>query len=220
MDTPEIARLEHATLNDKAYSSLKAALISGGFQPGQALVIRTLAAQFGISPTPVREALQRLVAERLLEVLPSRSVVVPDLSAEKFEQLTQIRCALEGLAAERACGRLAPSDLALLARYVEESEAAAAARDVNAYLALNESFHFLIYQRAGSLYLLEMIQDLWCRVGPFLRQLFNDPDYGPHATDHHRRMLAALEQDSRKEARRHLMADIKAAAQSIIPRLG
>ena len=216
---PEIARLEHLTLNDRAYGSLKAALISGGFQPGQALVIRTLAAQFGISPTPVREALQRLVAERLLEVLPNRSVVVPELSAEKFEQLTQIRCELEGLAAERATGRLTSADLTMLSAFLGESETAVGARDVGAYLKINESFHFLIYQRAESSYLLEIIQDLWCRVGPFLRQIFADPDYVPHATDHHRRILAALGRGGPKEARRHVVADITAAAQSIIPRL-
>src|SRR5262249_35295653 len=62
----DMSKIEHSTLNDQAYTALKRGLISGTFRPGQALVIRTVAESYGISTTPVREALQRLVAERLL----------------------------------------------------------------------------------------------------------------------------------------------------------
>ncbi|HTN97495.1 MAG TPA: GntR family transcriptional regulator, partial [Nordella sp.] len=75
-----MSKIEHQTLNDRAYSEIRKGLITGRFQPGQVLVIRTLAEIYGISTTPVREALQRLVAERLLIMLPNRSIAVPDLT--------------------------------------------------------------------------------------------------------------------------------------------
>ena len=90
-------KIEHQTLNDRAYGEIRKGLISSRFQPGQVLVIRNLAEAYGISTTPVREALQRLVAERLLFLLPNRSIAVPSLSVEKFTELARIRCALEGL---------------------------------------------------------------------------------------------------------------------------
>src|SRR5271163_3805682 len=91
-------KIEYRTLNDRAYGELRKGLISGTFRPGQVLVIRTLAEAYGISTTPVREALQRLVAERLLEMQSNRSIAVPYLSVEKFVELVRIRTALEGLA--------------------------------------------------------------------------------------------------------------------------
>jgi len=97
-----VLKLKHLTLNDRAYSKLKEALISGTFAPGEPLIIRKLAEAYGISTTPIREALQRLVAERVLEMAPNRSIVVPMLTATAFEELTTIRVATEGVAAERA----------------------------------------------------------------------------------------------------------------------
>ncbi|TIP70711.1 MAG: GntR family transcriptional regulator, partial [Mesorhizobium sp.] len=105
-------KLEHQTLNDRAYAALKQELISGSFNPGQVLVIRKLAEMFGISTTPIREALQRLVAERLLEMKNNRSIIVPVLSSSAFEELTRIRIAVEGLAGEMAATRITARGLA------------------------------------------------------------------------------------------------------------
>src|SRR5690606_5351375 len=92
-------RLEYRALSDQAYAAIKQELISGRFAPRQMLVLRTLAETYGISTTPVREALQRLVGEGLLEMLPNRSIAVPDWDPAKFSELYRIRCELEGLAA-------------------------------------------------------------------------------------------------------------------------
>src|SRR5262249_61828889 len=96
----DMPKLEYRTLNDRAYSALKKGLISGQFKPGQVLTIRQLAQRYGISATPVREALQRLVAEGALGMLRNRSVAVPGLTREKLLDLRHIRCLLEGHAGE------------------------------------------------------------------------------------------------------------------------
>ena len=85
-DRGPMSKIEHATLNDRAYLALKRSLISGQFRPGQILVIRAMAESYGISTTPVREALQRLVAERLLVMQPNRSIAVPLLSIETVKR--------------------------------------------------------------------------------------------------------------------------------------
>ncbi|RWO67876.1 MAG: GntR family transcriptional regulator [Mesorhizobium sp.] len=205
-------KLEHQTLNDRAYGALKQELISGGFSPGQTLVIRKLAETFGISTTPIREALQRLVAERLLEMQNNRSVIVPLLSAPAFEELTRIRIAVEGLAGEMAATRMSESGLADIQATLAGMQRAIEASDARAYLSLNEAFHFAIYQHAGAPILLNMIRDLWGRVGPYLKLLMQADRYIPHSNDAHRKIVAALEQRSGPTARVFIEEDIAMAA--------
>lgn len=205
-------KLEHQTLNDRAYGALKQELISGGFSPGQTLVIRKLAETFGISTTPIREALQRLVAERLLEMQNNRSVIVPLLSAPAFEELTRIRIAVEGLAGEMAASRMTESGLVDIHATLAGMQHAIEAGDAKGYLTLNEAFHFAIYQHAGAPILLNMIRDLWGRVGPYLKLLMQADRYVPQSNDAHRKIVAALEQRSGPAVRTFIEQDIAMAA--------
>ena len=134
----------------------------------------------------MREALQRLVAERLLKLQPNRTIAVPFLSADRFEELSRIRIALEGLAAEMATALTDTTHLSNIEATVEEIDASVAARDIAAYAQLNQRLHFALYEQARAPLLLELIGDLWCRVGPFFTRLFDDPRYLPVANEHHR----------------------------------
>lgn len=214
-----MGKLEHTTLNDRAYRELKRGLMSGAFRPGQILVIRTMADNYGISTTPVREALQRLVAERLLVMQPNRSIAVPLLSESTFTELYRVRCALEGLAAELATSNIQARDFQRLHKLLHDIDATIARRDSRAYLVLNEKFHFMIYERAASPLLLELIQDRWSQVGPFFNALFEDTDYLPHANEHHLRIVAALELGDADAVRQSIVDDITTAAHSLMPRL-
>ncbi|MBZ9797354.1 GntR family transcriptional regulator [Mesorhizobium sp. ES1-4] len=205
-------KLEHQTLNDRAYGALKQELISGGFSPGQTLVIRKLAETFGISTTPIREALQRLVAERLLEMQNNRSIIVPLLSASAFDELTFIRIAVEGLAGEMAASRMTDGGLIDIQATLAGMQSAIEAGDAKAYLSLNEAFHFAVYQHAGAPILLNMIRDLWGRVGPYLKLLMQTDRYIPQSNDAHHRIVAALEQRNGLAVRASLEQDIAVAA--------
>jgi DNA-binding GntR family transcriptional regulator len=205
-------KLEHQTLNDRAYGALKQELISGGFSPGQTLVIRKLAETFGISTTPIREALQRLVAERLLEMQNNRSIIVPLLSAPAFAELTRIRIAVEGLAGEMATSRMTESGLVDIQAALAGMQRTIETQDPTAYLSLNEAFHFAIYEHAGAPILLNMIRDLWGRVGPYLKLLMRADRYIPQSNDAHGRIVAALEQGNGRAVRASLEEDISVAA--------
>jgi DNA-binding GntR family transcriptional regulator len=214
-----MTKIEHSTLNDRAYQALKRGLISGSFRPGQLLIIRNIADRYGISTTPVREALQRLVAERLLVMLPNRSIAVPLLSVEKFTELYRVRCALEGLAGELATEKIGPKEIRTLRKMMGDIDGTIADRDSRGYLQLNQKFHFLIYERAASPLLLDLIQDRWGQVGPFFNELFEDTSYLPHANEQHSWIVAALEKGDAKGARESIVQDISIAAQSMMPRL-
>ena len=76
-----------AILHDDIYAALRHDLISGALAPGQRMSIRTLAESFGTSLVPVRDALKRLVAEHALLMLPNRTVCVPMMTRERFQEL-------------------------------------------------------------------------------------------------------------------------------------
>jgi DNA-binding GntR family transcriptional regulator len=214
-----LSKIEHHTLNDRAYSEIRKGLIASRFRPGQVLVIRTLAETYGISTTPVREALQRLVAERLLIMLPNRSIAVPGLSAEKFTELVRIRCALEGLAGELAVAGIKPAHIDKLKSLLGDLDKAAANRDSRGYVNLNQKFHFIVYERANSPHLLQMVQDLWSQVGPFFSGLFDDESFIAHANEQHVRIVEALEAGNAAEVRQAIIKDITVAAEALTPRL-
>jgi DNA-binding GntR family transcriptional regulator len=211
-----MSRLEHQTLNDRAYAALRNGLMSGRFQPGEVLTIRQLATAYGISTTPVREALQRLVAERALELLRNRSICVPVLTLDKFIELRRVRCLLEGLAAELATPNFKPADVARLSRIIEEIDQDIAGNNAAGYLRRNEKFHFLIYERARSPLMLRIIQDLWTQVGPFFNRLFEDSGYLGEANEGHRKILAAIESGDPVAVGRSIVWDISEAAASLM----
>ncbi len=212
-------KIEHKTLNDRAYDEIRGSLTMGRFAPMQPLVIRSLADTYGISVTPIREALQRLVAERLLEVLPNRSIVVPAMTKAKFRELLPIRMALEGLAAELATPNFGDEDFETLRRLTTKIAATAAAFDAKGYLALNKEFHFSIYGRAESPELMKLIQDLWLKVGPVFTGLFDDEHFRIHANDEHKNILAAIERRDAVAARSFMVQDLRYAADALLPRM-
>jgi GntR family colanic acid and biofilm gene transcriptional regulator len=175
-----------------AERSLKQALLDGRLRPGERLVTRELAARLGTSPTPVREALLRLVAGGALEVAPSQAFQVPVLHAARYLELADIRRLLEGMAAERATLRIEPAEIAALAAINERFQAAKQAGDVPAALAHNRAFRFGLYELARMPALLDMIERLWLQIGPTLNYLYPQcPPAAPHQHNYDR-LLAAL----------------------------
>ena len=214
-----MAKIEYKTLNDRAYDEIKKGLIMGRFAPLQPLVIRALADAYGISATPIREALQRLVAERLLEVMPNRSIIVPAMTQAKFRELLRIRLALECMAAELAVAHFRPAHLRKLRSILDSIIVTAADGDARGYVVLNQKFHFEIYDRAGSPLLLQMIQDLWIQVGPVFNELFRDENFRAHANDAHEIIYAALERRDAAAVRGAVQQDLSHAADSLLRHL-
>src|SRR5438270_5319746 len=107
----------------QAYEQIKQAILHAQFRPGEVLSIRTLAASFGISTMPVREAVTRLITEKGLELLPNRGLRVPNLSDEEARDVLRARFVLEGLAVELAAARITSAEIAALEECERESEA-------------------------------------------------------------------------------------------------
>ncbi|WP_439578852.1 GntR family transcriptional regulator, partial [Elioraea sp.] len=158
--------VEHTTLRDHAYARLREALMTGRFDPGEHLTIRGLAAAFGVSPTPIREAVGRLAAEGAIEAEANKWMRVPRLSAEELRELRDIRVALEGLATERAAALITPRELAEVERFDAEIVALRPSGDWKAMMARISRLHFAIYRASRMPALVRMIEGLWLRAAP------------------------------------------------------
>ncbi|WP_395022375.1 GntR family transcriptional regulator [Dongia sp.] len=212
-----LAKLERETLHERAYEEVKKAIMGGAIAPGEPMTIRALAKALGTSVMPVREALRRLVAERALELLPNRSVSLPVMTAEKFDEIVRIRLALEGLMAETAAKHITPDELKRMSRLNEEM-IAKLRQGSKKYLALNQEFHFQLYLAARMPQAMSIVETLWLQIGPFLHHVttdFGQSDF----LGHHEAMLKALGKRDGNKARAAIEADISEAAQTILESL-
>ena len=144
--------------------------MAGHVVPGQKLPLRPLAEEFNTSLMPVRDALNRLVADGALELSNSRTIRVPDMSDERLIELHEIRRSLEGLAAEYATPNISTSAIDRMQQLMDEMADAIASNDFDTYIAKHYSFHFTLYDAADRSILLSMIDRLWLQIGPYFRQ--------------------------------------------------
>lgn len=203
-------------LQEQLYQRIREGLLAGRFQPGERLKIRDLAAEWGTSPMPVRAALQRLVAEGALEGEPQRSVRVPAMTRERYQNIFQVRLGLEGLAVELATPRLGAADLALLRDYVARMDQAIEQRQVQDYLDANSQFHLSLYGACGNPVLLRSIESLWLQIGPFFNRLFTGADLSLRLNDFHEDAFAAIEAGDAKAARQAMEQDLNYFARFLL----
>jgi len=201
------------TVQDAVYQRLRDALMAGSFDPGQVLTIASLAERFGTSNMPVREALRRLGAEKALELAQNGSARVPAVTVARLEDLARARVAVEGLAAELGAPRLTARDITGLEAIVAEQRSIGRDRDVYDLMAKNYDFHFTIYRASGSEVLLQLIETLWLRFGPYMRLLQKSVEplirSGEiEASGQHDAVLAALQDGNFGRVRDAIVHDI------------
>jgi DNA-binding GntR family transcriptional regulator len=159
------------TLKERIYQELRRALQDGKFEPGEAITVKLLEDELGAGSMPIRETVQRLVAEGALMNLPTGRVRVPLFTADEYDEIKEIRLRLEGLAVFNAASRMDAETLdEITARHNDLMAAALSASedDWSEVIHLNYLFHFGIYEAAGGKHLVSMIDSLWLRVSPLL----------------------------------------------------
>lgn len=174
--TGAIGKVPNVTLHERIYGELKQALIAGHLAPGEVVTIRPLAQELGTSVMPVRDALLRLAAERALELLPNRSIRVPLMTRDGFEELYRIRGDLESMAAGMAAEHIEPAELAELEAHQRAIDAAREVGDSTAWVEANKDFQFCVFAAARSLHLMPMIESMWLQSGPILSAPFDQAE--------------------------------------------
>lgn len=205
------AEADGEAMHHAVYAALRRAQMAGRFSPGQEMVIRTLAQEFGTSPMPVREALRRLVSEKALEHGGNRTIRVPTISLERLADLRRCRTMIEGTAVEWAVAATGSAHVDELARINDAVVEASRHGDIETLLECNQKFHFRLYALAGSLVLMSAIESLWLQAGPYLNYLRPSLNEGG-MLDHHGEILRAVAACDPAAAAAALRADIDDAA--------
>jgi DNA-binding GntR family transcriptional regulator len=197
------------TLAEELRLALADDIVRGLLGPGAALDETELARRFGVSRTPVREAIRQLAASGLVEVRAHRGAVVARPSEDRLIGMFEAMAELEALCAGLAAERMSPAERGQLEAVHGELRTLIQSGDPQRYHDANESFHAAIYAGAHNAYLAEMTHATRYRVQPFRRAQFRN--LGRMAKSHveHERVVLAILRGDREGAagamRLHIM---------------
>lgn len=182
------------TLHDELLDRLRQMIIDGDMTPGDKVPEKELCKRFGVSRTPLREALKVLANEGLVTLTPNRGAMVSELTMDDLEDAFPVMGALEALSGELACANITNTELEDIRKLHEKMVAHYEARELKPYFRANRRIHELILAAARNDTLSNLYRSLEGRVRQ-ARYLANMSDERwPVAVDEHEQMIAALEQ--------------------------
>lgn len=158
------------TISTRIYKELVAQIIRGALSPGQKLEEMQLAVQFGVSRTPIREALRELAARGFIDLVPRRGGVVSRIGLEQLVDMLEAECEVEALCARLAAQRMTALEKGELELIYSEMEALTSERKQSDYLEKNQQFHARICAGTHNATIGVMTRELRDRLAPFRQQ--------------------------------------------------
>jgi GntR family transcriptional regulator, rspAB operon transcriptional repressor len=164
------------SLSDMAYNRIRRDIVSCVLMPGQQVAQAQLARDYGLGLTPVREALQRLSQERLVQPMARLGYIVSPISVSDVHEIFEMRLVQEGAAARWACERATEQQLAEIAQEAEQSYVYGDRNTYAEYLAHNSRFHLLVAESAGNRRLYSVTSNLLDEASRVLQLYLNLAD--------------------------------------------
>ncbi|WP_163851769.1 GntR family transcriptional regulator [Pseudooceanicola aestuarii] len=210
MSKPPAQPGKRESLRGQAYEALKKRILSCDLKPGEAVTVAALAQDMGLGRTPVIQAVDRLMLDGLVEVMPRKGVVVSPVSLEVLIEIIEVRLLNECRAARWASQRITDKQVKALRNNVKAMQKAAAAREVEQLISLDSAFHKLISEAAGNDILAELLENLHDRSLRFWTLSLQVPEHNDRVVDQHSKIVEALanrDADASEEAvREHIAA--------------
>ena len=150
----------HRTLRERILSTIRAAIVNGEIRPGTRIMEPKLAERFGISRTPIREAIRQLESEGLISVIPRKGAIVASISTQDISNFYELKMILEGHAARLAAKNLTGNDLMKMETVNRQIEAASAKKNLSRVLDLHNEFHEIFLRACGNEKLHAIVQNL------------------------------------------------------------
>lgn len=216
IDTSHQGGVRTESLAMQAYRHFRRQLMAGRYKPGQKIKLKQVSDELGISATPIREALGRLVSEHALCQIDRRSVRVPVMDAERYRDISHVRILLEGEAVARAAQRASPEAILQLEAVHETLCVAHDVGDMEELMAINERFHHALCSLADMPVLLHMVENLWLQCGPTMNAFRDYPPRAPREKHAHLMIIAAIRNHDSEAARQALTLDIRASVDRIV----
>jgi DNA-binding GntR family transcriptional regulator len=212
-----------ATASSKIYSDLRTELVSMQRRPGEVISEAEIALSYGVSRTPVREAILKLADEGLLEIFPQSGIFVSRIPIAALPEAIIVRKALEATTAQLATERAAASQILVLHAILERQREANAAGDADTFHRADEMFHATIAEIAGHPGIWTLIQQVKVHVDRYRRLTLPQEGRIARVIVEHEAILAAIEAHDPTGARtameRHLesLLDNISVTQNINP---
>ena len=179
-------------LSERLRESIEEDIATGKLLPGTRLDEAELAKRFGVSRTPIREALRLLLGEGLVEIRPPRGAVVAQITPQRLIEMFEVMAELEGMCARLAARRMSDEELAVIEAAHEACRETAAARDSDGYFYANEKFHYAIYKASHNLFLFDQASALQRKLRPYRRLQLRVRNRLQHSFNEHQAIVDAL----------------------------
>lgn len=201
-------KIPRISVSESTYSSVREALLNGRYAPGARVSIDELCGALEVSRTPVLDALNRLEAEGMVEIIPRKGVYLVQFSEEKARELYNVREALEGLATRLAAKHITDQQIEALRKTVEKQAACLEKPDTEGYAMATIKFHNMIVDAAGNKTLQRILGAVYAQMEALrLRTLYLPKRLRQSFSEHQRIFEALLKRDPdlcEKVARKHI----------------
>lgn len=197
-----MAKIKKEMLSSQVYRALKEMIADYRFSPGSRLNVEELAKEFGVSRTPIWEAVRRLEQEGLLKNVPNRGVFMIEMTLPMALGLYQVREVLEGLAGKLAAQNIDDKQLRKMEKCLEALGKVVEQGDPIGYSRLDFNFHALIYEASGNPFLQEILESIKNKMRPLvpLSKAFLARGY-----EEHKKVLEALRSKDPEKAKEALL---------------
>jgi DNA-binding GntR family transcriptional regulator len=201
--TGVLGKVQAQSLVDVVAERIEAAIISGQLEPGAKLSEQGLAASFGVSRGPLREAIRRLEGRKLLERTPNIGVRVAALSLKDLKEVLEVREALEGMACGLAAKNMTDAEIAALSKLLSGHEKQKSVQEGKGYYQESKDFdfHFRVVSASGNERLAQMLTgDLYYLLRVYRYKSSTKPGRAMQALEEHKAIVAALQKRDAKAA--------------------
>jgi DNA-binding GntR family transcriptional regulator len=203
------------SLHDEILERLRDLIVEGELKPGAKIPETELCVRFGVSRTPLREALKALAVEGLVTLLPNRGAIVTKTTLDEVDELFPIMGALEALAGELACMKITDAEVAEMRRAHLKMVRHFERGDWVAYTKLNRTIHETIFAAAGNGALAALYQQLLVRTHAVRFVAKKSAARWREAVDDHEKMMLAIDKRDGKALARLLTQHLKHKAESV-----
>ncbi len=205
---PRNAPKPRPTRSEAIAAQLADDIVAGRLRPGAALDEASLAAQFAVSRTPVREALRQLAPTGLVQSVPRRGCVVAVPDAAQLAEMFVVMAELEAMAAAHCAMAMTPQERRGLEQQIARMAAMVRDGDVAGYRAANVAFHHLLYAGSHNRYLAEIATATRRRLAPFRAAQLEAPDRMRRSHEEHVAIVTAIQRGDAAGAAAALRAHI------------
>jgi len=189
-------------LNQKVYRVLKEAIIKGFLEPGTKLLENKIAEEMHVSRTPVREAMQKLVAEGFVKTTPNQTMVVTEVSPEDVKEVLQIRGVLEGLAARNAAKKINGQEIDELEKIITQMSLHITKKDLVSYCKVDDEFHNLVLNICGNKWIIQIRDNLGNFIYRFRIKSLSVPGRLKCSLEEHQTIMESLKKHNSEDADR------------------